>query len=129
MRRAAPALVALALAGCGGQTTGGEAGSAFVHVEQRFDRGGPMYIEGSVSYVRLEGPETVERQLDDGLAELEVDAGRYVLQSWQRPCDGNCGYLDPPTDRCETTFEAGAGAALHALIVVRPGKGCTIDVQ
>jgi hypothetical protein len=75
VRRAALVLVALALAGCGGQTA--EGGS-------------------------------------DGLAELEVPAGRFVLGSWQRTCDGNCGYLDAPADRC--------------LIVVRPGKGCTIDV-
>ena len=29
-----------------------------------------------------------------------LSPGRYRVISYQRPCDGNCGLLDPPTDRC-----------------------------
>ena len=40
--------------------------------------------------------------------------GRYKVISYQRPCDGNCGTLDPPTDRC----------ARHVHVLVRrPDRG------
>jgi hypothetical protein len=33
----------------------------------------------------------------------DLERGTYVLEPALRPCDGNCGYLDPPTDSCEHT--------------------------
>ena len=128
MIRVAAALVVAALAGCGGQAEGGD--SASVQIDQHFDLDrGTTYVEGSLSYFRLEGPTTIEQQLTDDGAELELDPGRYVLRSWQRPCDGNCDFLDAPTDRCSAAFEASAGARLRAEIVVRPSAGCVIEVR
>ena len=37
-------------------------------------------------------------------AAVALAPGRYRLQSWQRDCDGNCGRLGPPTDRCSRWF-------------------------
>jgi hypothetical protein len=126
--KAAALVVALfALAACGGQSPG-DAGPATLEVEQRFE-GNAVYIEGSLSYIRLEGKTTAEEQLENGRAEVRVEAGDYTLHSWQRPCSGNCGYLDPPTDRCSGRFEAKDGDRLHVSIAVRPGKGCSIEIR
>ena len=38
--------------------------------------------------VRLKGRKTVETT-------VRLEPGSYRLVSFQRPCDGNCGYLDP----------------------------------
>jgi hypothetical protein len=92
--------------------------------------GDALYIEGSVSYVRLVrrgGGVALQKKLDArSHAVFRVPSGRYRLSSWQRPCDGNCSYLDPPTDRCSRAFVAGGGARLRAKILLRPGRGCRI---
>jgi hypothetical protein len=46
--------------------------------------------------------------------------GAYRLVSYQRPCAGNCDYLDPPTDRCETV--------LH-LNDVEPPRGRLVEEE
>jgi hypothetical protein len=73
-------------------------------VTQRFV-GGQLYIEGSVGYIRvrtkdgrLVSAKTFPR--DQRELRCRLVPGRYTLVSFQRPCDGNCSYLDPPTDRC-----------------------------
>lgn len=126
MRRAAAFAAVVALAGCGGQTP--VAVRAVLEVEQRFERGA-VYVEGALSYVAVDGPTSEERRLEHGRAEIELAPGRYELRSWQRPCDGNCDSLDPPTDECSAKFEAHDGARLRASIVVRPGEGCSIDMK
>ena len=70
---------------------------------------GALFIEGSYTYMRIEtrsGKLVLKRQFTGG--ERKFDAklkpGRYVLVTYERPCDGNCNYLDPPTARCETRF-------------------------
>jgi hypothetical protein len=127
VKAAALAAVVLGLAACGGQSPG-NAGPATLEVEQRFE-GDVHYIEGSLSYIRLAGTTTVEEQLEDGRAEVRLEAGDYTLHSWQRPCIGNCGFLDQPTDRCSGRFEAKAGVRLHVSIAVRPGKGCSMEIR
>ena len=69
--------------------------------------GGSLYIEGSYSYVRVEQDEQkVVRVRLKGRKTLEtkvlLQPGFYRLVSFQRPCDGNCGLLDPPTDQCSS---------------------------
>lgn len=96
--------------------------------------GGAVYIEGSYSYVRLEQGEknVVQVRLKGGKTPettLRLDPGSYRLVSYQRPCDGNCGYLDPPTDQCSREIEAKAGALVEAWVRLSPGDGCTIDAD
>lgn len=98
------------------------------------------YIEGSVSYVRLatvDGQAVAENEFGAGpliqpaLEVTALPAGRYVLESWQRPCEAACppqGDLDPETDRCEAELDVEAEERLEALIEVTPGQGCTITV-
>jgi hypothetical protein len=125
---AASAIVA---AGCGDKAAGPRSSQpATVHVRQEWV-GGNLYIEGSYSYVRVEqgGKSVKQVRLSNERfprATIRLQPGTYRLVSFQRPCDGNCSMLDPPTDQCshEITFEA--DAELEALVSLSPGEGCTI---
>src|SRR5262245_21277023 len=78
------------------------------------------YFEGSVSYVsvRQAGSDLDTVRTSRMLAPLDptlilgtqLTPGRYVVTSFQRPCDGNCNFLNPPVDQCNT-----------APIELRPG--------
>jgi hypothetical protein len=122
------------LAGCGGsKAPPSSAGPATLHVRQEWV-GGSLYIEGSYSYVRLEqdGKKVVQVRLKGSKtaeATLRLEPGSYRLVSFQRPCDGNCGYLDPPTDRCGREIEAKADGLIEATVRLSPGKGCTIEAD
>ena len=52
--------------------------------------------------------------------------GAYHLISYQRPCDGNCGYLDPPTARCEASLELDAGTTRTVTVTLNDRGGCTV---
>jgi hypothetical protein len=98
----------------------------------------PVYIEGSVAFLRLQrlrsravvidGPVTA----GDGvrgrrpLFDRKVAPGTYRLVSYQRPCVGNCGYLDPPTDRCEATLQLAPHDLRVVTIVLSAGGGCRV---
>jgi zinc D-Ala-D-Ala dipeptidase len=47
--------------------------------------------------------------------------------SYQRPCDGNCGLLDPPTDRCARPIRILSGGLTEVAVRVRPGRGCRMS--
>jgi hypothetical protein len=97
--------------------------------------GTSFYIEGSRSYVRIEymdGTKVAEEMLAGGErpgVSLRVNPGDYRIFSWQRPCDGNCGLLDPPTDECDRTLSVPSGEVVRGTIEVRPGEGCTIVMK
>jgi hypothetical protein len=95
---------------------------------------GSVYIEGSYSYIRVErdGDEVVQVRLTNApspRSTLRLEPGSYRLVSFQRPCDGNCGTLDPPTDECARSLEAFEGAILEAVVRIAPGRGCTIETR
>lgn len=128
---------AAALAGCGGsgsgRSTSEPVGVGLLIVEQVQD-GGPYYIEGARSYVRADrqGVHGDVVELSRGTkpaARLQLDPDVYKLESWQRPCDGNCTALDPPTDRCSGGFSVIAGEQVRVTIILEPGKGCRIVVS
>jgi hypothetical protein len=90
--------------------------------------GAPIAIEGEFTYVHVEatdGGSFVERRLDDELR-LPLAAGRYTLGVWHRTCDGNCGLLDPPTDRCEETLVLRGQEMTRVTIENTPGSPCRI---
>jgi len=60
---------------------------------------------------------------------LRLEPGSYRVISFQRPCDGNCGYLDSPTDKCSRKIEAKADGLIEATVRLSPGEGCTIDAD
>lgn len=91
------------------------------------------YTEGQVSFLRVRGPESLDRRfLAPALTVVALDAdvapGAYRLVSYQRPCDGNCHYLDAPTDRCAGRISVAAGRLTDVTITWAPGAGCQIHV-
>lgn len=100
-------------------------------------QGGAYYFEGAVGYVTVtnaDGQELYEDKLTNYLlprftAGFRLEPGAYVLRSYVRPCAGNCGVLDPPTEMCSAGFSIRASERLDATIRYRPGKGCTITLD
>ena len=97
----------------------------------------PLYTEGSISYLRVV-------RLDTGIVVRKgravaavpghtrrvfkrfLPAATYRVLAYQRPCDGNCGYLDGPTERCDATVELRDGDRRVITLAVTPGAGCAV---
>ena len=99
-------------------------------VTQKFI-GSVHYVEGSIGYIRIKSPagrRVAQKTFSGATKQLRftLAPGRYRVVSFQRPCDGNCSLLDPPTDRCSTAVQIRAGATVSATVVVTPGQGCRI---
>jgi len=138
---AALAAVALTIASCAGHAAPAlvaapgptpEAGAAALRITQVMV-GHNLFVEGSFSYIRIEptaGGVPIQRRLPgSGKLTIKLDPGAYRLVSWQRACDGNCGYLDPPSDRCARTFTIRQHHPLQAAIRLNPAAGCTIVIR
>jgi hypothetical protein len=80
-------------------------------------------IEGYVWYVGLDGA----RPRHGASVVLRGKAGRHVLVSYIRDCDGNCGFLDPPGKRCSRALTLG-GAPRSATVQLRD-SGCRIVLR
>jgi hypothetical protein len=98
------------------------------------------YREGAMSYVFVrplgnEHPTTRVMRLlapldPTLLVATELDPGRYVIASFQRPCDGNCDVLNPPVDLCTSgPVELRSGMILNLLVSVVPFGGCSISIE
>jgi hypothetical protein len=139
------ALLSLAVAACG-ETAGPSAtpdeGALSLRVRQLYDISEGVYVEGAYSYVRVEdasGNTIVEKRLGDGrqldddtlvsATTLRLDPGTYRLVAYQRPCEGNCSMLDPPTDRCAREITVGPDGPPAVTIDARPAEPCTIETQ
>jgi hypothetical protein len=126
------AVASLAVTACGGQERrpAAEPPSGELRIVEVHVPGAPFPIEGEFSYVRAAGDDgapDLERRLDpDGTLRLRMAAGRYALSVWHRTCDGNCGLLDPPSDRCEQTLDLHADEVVKLTIENTPGSPCRI---
>jgi D-alanyl-D-alanine dipeptidase len=93
------------------------------------------YIEGSVSFLRVRdarGTLVVDESSGPRLrwrVRRRLPPGRYRLTSFERPCDGNCSLLDPPTDRCSRRIAIIAHGRTGVRATVRPGRGCRLQVR
>ena len=122
----AAALLAVALSA----GAAAKAAKPVLRVTQEFV-GSQFYIEGSVGYVRIRsraGRLVASNTFAGGRKELRfrLRPGVYRMVSFQRPCDGNCGYLDPPTDRCSRPIRIRRMKSVSARIEVSPANGCVI---
>jgi zinc D-Ala-D-Ala dipeptidase len=92
----------------------------------------PLYVEGAVSFVRVRdaaGETVVGRRVRHRprfRMVRRLQPGRYKVVSYQRPCDGNCSLLDPPTDRCARRIRILSGGLTAVSVRVHPGRGCRI---
>lgn len=110
------------------------AGSGHLTISQT-QLGHIYYTEGSRSYLRItpaHGPgATVSFTVlgNKPVFSRPLAPGRYTIASWQRPCDGSCNYLDPPTDRCHATIAVSPHKTTSLDVRLTPGHGCRIVVR
>jgi hypothetical protein len=94
---------------------------------------GAIFIEGSVTELRvdggggeaiLDGLRPIDT-LDRPLLDRAVPEGRYNVGAVERPCQGNCDFLDPPAEetRCEVEAEVRADRTTHVAIVLTVASG------
>jgi hypothetical protein len=91
------------------------------------------YLEGAIPFVRIHKDnavvlnERMERQDDSRTFHTELAVGSYLLESYERTCNGYCGVLDKwTTDRCTAPLTIAAGQTAHAAVLVHPAHGCQI---
>jgi hypothetical protein len=90
---------------------------------------GIIFVEGSVSKVRLErvGGQQVFDELRPGFRHPIVDErlppGEYELETVERPCSGNCERLDGEwaSTRCKVKFRVNAEQTTTVALVLVPG--------
>jgi hypothetical protein len=99
-------------------------------VREHFDPEGGIPIEGYVSYV------TVKRAGSDHVALRAqppfrgvLPAGRYRVSTYARTCSGNCGNLDPPSNKCGTSLRLVGGTTVRVRVIRRFDRPCEIRVR
>jgi hypothetical protein len=128
------AAAALAVSGCGaGRSTHGAPGAGpsqghtfTVRTDIRPGAHGLMFVEGAVPEIRLVSSTgatfTPVHDHTKTAVFRDLPADRYRLTGALRPCDGNCGYLDPPTGTCSTVIRVPADST--ATVSWRIGEHC-----
>ena len=112
---------------------GADAARGTLDFRQAFAKGPRVYREGTVSFVRVRdapGEVVVRRRVRHRprfRMSRKLRPGRYRVISYQRPCDGNCRLLDPPTDRCVRPIRILSGGLTEATVRVRPGRRCRMS--
>jgi len=91
-----------------------------------------VYVEGSVSHVRVRGVRgrliAAKRSRRPRFRiRRRLAPGDYTVINYQRPCAGNCGTLDPPTDRCARRVRILSGGLTEVAVRVRPGRRCRMS--
>lgn len=99
----------------------------------------PVHVEGSVSYLRItrsDGGVVLDDRVTDGrevrgerpVLDRRLPSGRYELASYQRPCQGTCEVLDPPTDRCSASVRLADDDTRTVVVTLEQAGGCRIRV-
>jgi hypothetical protein len=89
---------------------------------------GAPYIEGAVAdlILRDASGQEVGRESGNGLLRFEdLAPGQYTIEPAVRPCEGNCGYLDPRIDQCSDFVQVGKGV-VRLRVVYRVGLPCRV---
>jgi hypothetical protein len=127
-RRAAFAAVLATAAFCAAAGAA-QAPQATLKLEHRIDGSRGFYVEGAYYYASLRrGSVSIVRRFSGARMTMRVTAGRYVLRSYARPCDGNCGLLDPASDGCSANVRLRAGTTTRIRIVAPPGSPCRLRI-
>lgn len=109
----------------------GEGGSITVRVS--YQKGGPVYTEGAVTVVNLVDAAGEQQEPVDGPSENirvfeDLPRGEYRLVGGVRPCDANCGMLDPLTDTCSAQVPV-KSHPVRVELLVQPGSPCRISLH
>lgn len=127
-------LVCLATASCSGNEVvlpplRNTSGSTTLVVQQTGSA--PRYIEGSLSFLRLEdldGTVVFEGRWRGTYLQQQVEPGSYVLRHWLRSCSGNCGELHAPSDRCSREVRVDEGTTTRTMVHLRSKGNCSISL-
>jgi D-alanyl-D-alanine dipeptidase len=108
---------------------GADAAPGTLDFRESLDASRGVYIEGSIAFVRVRdasGDLVVRRRTARAPFRMlrKLPPGRYRVISYQRPCDGNCSLLDPPTDRCARRVRILSGGLTRVRVTLRPYRGC-----
>src|SRR5690348_2485266 len=108
--------LALAIAGVARSPATATGGLVVAEHQTRSDL---IYPEGYISFLRVRDADgkVVARKRDPAKVHLRtrLPAGDYRVVRFVRPCDGNCGFLDPPTERCRTDLTIDADGRTRAI--------------
>jgi hypothetical protein len=100
-----------------------------VHTDQRPGRHGEMYFEGALPEIRLVSADGTllepAKDHQDTAVFADLEPGDYTIRAAQRPCDGNCGYLDGPMDACEHQLTVTADTTVE--VDFRVAEPCTVS--
>jgi len=104
-----------------------------ITVSVTYQKGGPVYTEGAVTVVNLLDAAGEQQEPADGSSENtrvfgDLPRGEYRLVGGVRPCDANCGMLDPLTDTCSAQVPVESHPVRVELLVL-PGSPCRITVH
>jgi hypothetical protein len=88
------------------------------------DRMNARPIEGYVWFVGFDRARPVLRAATVTLR----GTGRHVPVSYIRSCDGNCGFLDPPSKHCSRTVTLRPAVTVRAVVRLLD-SGCRILVR
>jgi hypothetical protein len=145
LARIAAPLLALAIGACGGGDEERPAEPAREPgrlVVEKSLAGGVLFIEGSVTQLRIAGEDGREvldelrpvETHDTPLFDRRLPEGTYRLAAVERPCEGNCTLLDPPVEdtRCQLVVSVGAGRTTRVALVLRiagdrPRSDCSVS--
>jgi hypothetical protein len=97
-------------------------------------------MEGSLSFAALRAhdgtealasPAGLEGRYDETVTLLDADiaAGSYLLEAYQRPCDGSCDRPGPVAERCTLEVTIGPDRSVQLLYTFTPGVTCTLISQ
>jgi hypothetical protein len=93
----------------------------------------PVFVEGAVTELQLltrDGSTKATKQARTTVPVLlgSVDPGRYTLRADVRPCDANCGNLDPSAFRCHGPVVVPEVGDARVIVTVRSTR-CDVDQQ
>lgn len=125
--------LALAIAGVARSPASADPADGRLVVGEHQLRSDSLYTEGYISFLRVRGKTGAiivrKRSLGKVHLRTHLAPGSYRLTRFIRPCDGNCGYLDPPTELCRQTLTVAAGVKTHAVVISRIGHPCQIEIR
>jgi len=104
-----------------------------IHFETMGDEPVMLGIEGAIGFVSAHAPDgavVMDRIVELTDAEVELPGGGYLLRVYYRPCDGNCGLLDPSQEFCSipVTLAAGGEYDITITIVDHDSADCALHL-
>jgi hypothetical protein len=99
-----------------------------VHTQILPGRHGAMFTEGALPEIRLVADDGTTmrpvRDHEDTAVFAHLTPGRYLVTAALRPCDGNCGYLDPATSHCTKVVHVSRD--LTYAVTWKVGADCSV---